>query len=496
MKTADQIVDACLSGGVISRQNITGTVMRAYSISPYACYCEFHVDAKERDPFTRFGDLLRGWGLELEQKYVDLVDSTARKQTFSYDRAGLEAFTTAALNGQKCIYNPSLFYLKENLAGKPDLLERDDSAPSDFGEYHYRVTEIKLSSGFEEKKKRRYLLQGLFYNFLLGKIQGYFAPRFTMVDRHNVRTSFDCAPLDDELSLALSEIGNIQSGKVKPDAVYGTCDDAYWSRYCNCQAEAERDISIVPLLKDPRIRAQMLAVGIRVIDHVAKLSPDEISKFKWVGKRAELIARHAGCFVTGKESVVTPVVFPTAKDAEVYLDVEDTGDIHPRIPHFVFLIGAVVRKIGASPVSHSFVIDSEREIATKTNEFLALLETLGDYRVYIWSKKEIVEFNKIFKTYGIANRSVDEFNSRCLDLKELFEGKVYFPVHGNSVKEIARFLGYKWREEGVDAMAGMALTYDYLEKGDQEALKKVQTYNDDDCLAMITIKDWLFAHAR
>jgi uncharacterized protein len=439
--------------------------------------------------------LLRNWGLELEQKYVDSIDSTARKQTFPYDRAGFVAFVTAALNGQKCIYNPPLFYLKENLAGKPDLLERDDSAPSDFGAYHYRVTEIKLSSGFEEKKKRRYVLQGLFYNFLLGKIQGYFAPRFTMVDRHNVQTSLDYAPLEHELILALKEIENIQLGKDKPDAVYGTCDDAYWSRYCDRRAESERDISVVPFLKDLRIRSQMVAAGIRIIDHVAKLTPDEISKFKWVGKRAELIAQHARCLVTGKESVISPVVFPTARDAEVYLDVEDTGDVHPRISHFVFLIGAAVRKIGAGPVSHSFVIDSERDIATRTREFLTLLETLGDYRVYIWSKKEIVEFNKIFKAYGIANRSVDEFNSRCLDLKEIFEGKVYFPVYGNSVKEIAKFLGYKWREEGVDAMEGMALTYEYLERGDRKALKKVRTYNNDDCLAMITIKDWLVEHA-
>jgi predicted RecB family nuclease len=40
-------------------------------------------------------------------------------------------------------------------------------------------------------------------------------------------------------------------------------------------------------------------------------------------------------------------------------------------------------------------------------------------------------------------------------------------------------------------MEGSALTYDYFERVDQKALKKVQTYNDDDCLAMITIKDWL-----
>jgi predicted RecB family nuclease len=495
MRTLEQLLDACFCGGEISRQNITGTVIRAYAISPYACYCQLHVELKERDPLTRFGDSLRAWGLELEARYVDSIDAAARKQAFSYDHAGFKAFLTAAIHGQKCIYNPPLFYLKDNLAGKPDLLERDDSAPSNFGAYHYRVTEIKLSSGFGEREKRRYLLQALFYNLLLGKIQEYIPPKFSMVDRYGIRTSFDYAPFEPELIQALTEIENIRSGREKPDAVYGTCDDAYWSKFCDQQAEAERDISIVPFLKDHRIRSQLVAAGIRVIDRLAELTPDEISKFKWIGKRAELIARHAGCLVTGKESVISRVSFPATKDAEVYLDIEDTGNVHPRIPHFVFLIGAAIRKIGAAPVSHSFVIHSEADIPVKTAEFLGLLDSLGDYHVYIWSKKEIVEFRRIFEAHGIANRSVDQFYARCHDLKDLFEGKVYFPVYGNSVKEVAKFMGYKWRHEGIDAMEGMALTYDYLEKGDKEALRKVRTYNDDDCFAMITIKDWLVEHA-
>src|SRR5689334_3508471 len=130
MRTVDEIVARSLEGGQISRQNVTATAMRAYAVSPYACYCHFHVDPKLKDPPTRFGDLLKNWGLRLEQTYVDRRDATARAQRFSYDSDGFREFVRLAVRGEKYIYNPAVFWLGLNLAGKPDLLVRDDSAPS------------------------------------------------------------------------------------------------------------------------------------------------------------------------------------------------------------------------------------------------------------------------------------------------------------------------------------------------------------------------------
>jgi len=491
MKSIREILDQSVSGGAISSQNITGSILRAHTISPYACYCEYHVDPRAKDAPTNFGNLLQTWGIELEHRYVDSKDQAARKQCFSYDPAGFETFVNAAANSQKYIYNPPLFWLKDNLAGKPDLLVRGDTAPSNFGRHHYRVVEIKFSSRFAEKNKRHYLIQALLYNHMLGLIQGYLPPLFTMVNRHGEESIFEYTQYEEELKQALREVEEIRVGTVKPDPVYGTCADAHWAKYCDAQAKAKKDISLVPYLKDQRIRSQMVATGIRTIDDLSKLSVDELSKFKWVGKRSELIFKQTKCLLTGKEFVCDKLVLPAYDGPEVYLDVEDTGSVHPRIPHFVFLIGMVVRRPGEAAKYHSLVIDSEKAIPAKTREFLAFLDTLGDYQGYFWSKKELVEFAKIFDTYGISGSSVDRFLSRCCDLKDVFEGKVFFPVHGQSVKEIAKCLGYSWRELGVDAMEGMVLTYDYLENGNQQSLKKVQTYNEDDCLGMLTIRDWL-----
>lgn len=440
MRSREDIIARCLSNGSISRQNITPTAMRAYVVSPYACYCHFHVDPKEKDATTRFGELLKRWGSELEHRYVDALDPNARKQSFSYDRSGFEAFVDLAIKGEKNIYNPPLFFLPENLAGRPDLLVRDDSAPSDFGDHHYRVIEIKLSSKFEERNKRHYLLQAVLYNLLLGKVQNSLPSSLTMVDRHSQATVVGHAPYGAELAQALQAIEQIQSGRVTPDPVYNTCGEAYWSRHCDACAEAARDVSLIPYLKDARIRDQMVASKVRTIDDLAKLSEQEIGRFKWVGKRAEFFSRQAQCSVSGKELVIQKVSLPQNKECEIYLDLEDTGFIHPTIPHFVFLIGLAVRK--AREVQyHQFVIHSEKEVATKTKEFLALLDECGDYQIYHWSKKEPEEFEKIFDASGIAGSSVDKFKAALVDLSKTIEGKVYLPVRKYSVKDVANFFG-------------------------------------------------------
>src|ERR1017187_1605209 len=108
--TSDEVLASCLNGRNISRENVTATVVRAYVVSPFACFCEFHVEPTLRDPSTHFVDLLAKWGRELEQRYVGGLDAKAIEKRFSYDAGGFREFANAAIAGEKYIYNPPLFY--------------------------------------------------------------------------------------------------------------------------------------------------------------------------------------------------------------------------------------------------------------------------------------------------------------------------------------------------------------------------------------------------
>ena len=480
--TSDEVLALCLSAGAISRQNITAKDVRAYVVSPFACFCEFHVESGQRDPSTHFVQLLAGWGLELERRYVCGLDAKATEKRFSYDAAGFREFVNAAIAGEQFIYNPPLFYLPENLAGKPDLLIRDDSAPSVFGKHHYRVTEIKCSSRFSDAAKRHYRLQAAFYNALLGKVQQYTPPQFTMIDRHGVGENFEHATSVPELDDVLRGIEDIRLGRVTPTPVYGTCSDAYWDRYCNEKAMECRDISLVHNL-GVRIRDQMVAKGIQTFDQLAGLSVADIGKFKWVGKQGEFLSRQAKCLVSSHAQIAQRVVLPTGKQCEVYLDIEDTGFIHPNVPHYVFMIGIVTVQGDVSDY-RLFSADSENDVPKMVRDFLAFLEGLGDYQVYYWSHKEASEFQKIFDKHRISGPEVDRFNAQRLDLSQVVKGRVFFPVHSYSVKDVAKFLGYHWEQTDVDAMEAMVLFFGYLETQDRKKFDRIATYNKDDCYAM------------
>jgi uncharacterized protein len=68
-----------------------------------------------------------------------------------------------------------------------------------------------------------------------------------------------------------------------------------------------------------------------------------------------------------------------------------------------------------------------------------------------------------------------------------------FPTYGNGLKEVAAYIGYKWKHADVNAMESIALYFQYVQNpaANKDKLEKVIDYNKDDCTATMLIKDWL-----
>ena len=86
-------------------------------------------------------------------------------------------------------------------------------------------------------------------------------------------------------------------------------------------------------------------------------------------------------------------------------------------------------------------------------------------------------------TNSIVNRFVDIY-------EQLIES-VALPIDSYALKTIARWLGFEWREQEASG-AKCIYWYDkWLETGDRTLLTIIQDYNEDDCRATRTVKDWL-----
>jgi len=86
---------------------------------------------------------------------------------------------------------------------------------------------------------------------------------------------------------------------------------------------------------------------------------------------------------------------------------------------------------------------------------------------------------------------------RMVDLSPLTTNAFAFPTHGEGLKDIARFLGFNWRQGDVDALASVALYSQWIDSDGTDAAAKqsILDYNEDDCRATMVVYDWLRAAA-
>ena len=94
--------------------------------------------------------------------------------------------------------------------------------------------------------------------------------------------------------------------------------------------------------------------------------------------------------------------------------------------------------------------------------------------------------------FNIDNESVQFVLDRLIDLRPIILKAYAFPIYKEGLKEIAKYLGFSWILDDVDAMGSIALFTKFVESEgkDIESKTKILTYNEDDCQATKFIFDW------
>jgi uncharacterized protein len=80
---------------------------------------------------------------------------------------------------------------------------------------------------------------------------------------------------------------------------------------------------------------------------------------------------------------------------------------------------------------------------------------------------------------------------RFLDIYEQLTRSVALPIESYALKVIARWLGFEWRDPEATGAKCIYWYDQWLETGDHTLLELIQRYNEDDCRATLTVKNWL-----
>lgn len=464
---------------------ITARTIYDYMVSPFIVHCNKFAPEEKKDPITDYMRLLFEQGNAHEENVIEENYPDIEKVKYETLEEGFMLLLEGMAGGVSTLCGVPVFYLPEGLRGIFDVLERRDTAPSTFGDYHYVVKEIKLAKNIQ----RHHIMQAAFYNYALGKVQGYTPGSFFMVNRDF--EEFEIPYNEAVLLNILQDIREILNGKeVSP--THGACQWP-WATYNDEEAIRRRDISLVSGV-GPSFKEKLADTGIRTVDELANAAIDSLTCIKGIGEKTAMkFLNGSKALQTGKPIQIGHVEFPR-RDTEIFLDLEGTGEqvADEELVAIDYLIGALVRKDGKEEyvpfVAHG--LDKEKEMF---EGFISWLQGQKDFIIYHWHSYERTHLNRLAERHDLS----DELKSMLFDnMRDLYKDAIScfaYPTYGNGLKEVAKFMGYEWRHEDVNAMESIAIYFQYTNDPENNAdqLQKVIDYNEDDCQATKVVRDWL-----
>jgi predicted RecB family nuclease len=264
------------------------------------------------------------------------------------------------------------------------------------------------------------------------------------------------------------------------------CGECRFQAYCRQKAVAKDDLSLLSG-KTEKERTRIHSKGIFTVTQLShtfrprrrpRRLPDNREKYYHAIKA--LAIREKKIHVLGQPEL-------KIEGTPLYLDVEGSPD-----RDFYYLIGVRIGR-GKSSEQHSLwaaTVKDENEI---WNRFLDLLDAAENPHILHYGSYETTFLKRMQSRYGVPseNSVAARVVGRATNLLSHIFAKVYFPVYSNSLKDVARSLGFNWSEP--DASGSIAIVWrQQWERSGCHALKqKLINYNAEDCEALARLEERL-----
>ena len=165
----------------------------------------------------------------------------------------------------------------------------------------------------------------------------------------------------------------------------------------------------------------------------------------------------------------------------VYLDVEGTPD-----RDFYYLIGLRIASRDSSR-HYSFWANDVSEEKEIWAAFLRMLATLDKPQLIHYGSYETLFLKRLKDRYSGAEETpafLDHLIAEAVNLLSVIYAQIYFPTYSNSLKEIARYLGFHWSAGDVAGLATLMWRSAWEFSQDSRLKQKLLTYNAEDCEAL------------
>src|SRR5579863_2393998 len=170
----------------------------------------------------------------------------------------------------------------------------------------------------------------------------------------------------------------------------------------------------------------------------------------------------------------------SAPGTPVYFDVEGDPD-----RDFYYLIG--LRTSSADSFLHySFWANDLSDERDMWTECLRRLGAIDNPRLIHYGSYE-TQFLKRMKTRypNIGNPVfLEQLGKSALNLLSVIYAHAYFPTYSNSLKEVARYLGFRWSDNTSSGLTALVWRSQWESSREPGLKRKLVTYNAEDCEAL------------
>lgn len=252
------------------------------------------------------------------------------------------------------------------------------------------------------------------------------------------------------------------------------CQLCAWQPHCRHLIAESQPLLLLPGLA-PRHLALLEDEGIHTLAELAaaRSLPEPLN--------SRLIAQ-AQATLSNQAVVLRSFTVPSAP-VELYFDIEAAPDC-------VYLLGVVVVK-GDQREYVACLAETPTQEEQAWQNFLALVDRYPDAPIFHFHIFEVQTCRQLAQRYHTPRSKLKQLEARMVDLHAVVTQNITLPTEGYSLKAIARWLEFQWRDAGASGAQSLVWYAQWQATGDSEILATTLRYNEDDCLATYRLKDWL-----
>jgi uncharacterized protein len=478
---------------------ITAQDLYNYTKCAHRVYLDTNGDPEDKSEVSSFVKLLWEMGLQKELEHLGTLAGTPIEDLKALPIAAAAARTVELMRkGAALIYQGVI--RADGMLGRPDLLIRRDDHASTLGNWYYEAIDIKAGRGWEErdgertKFKRHYALQIMFYRDLLARTQSYAPPVGRIVNVDSAIEEFDCADFATDYADALAQVERLVSARDTSEPVLSSaCAQCEWYKRCRRWVEDRRDPSGLFFIGKQKFALKEKGLG--TIEAIAAMDVErylkEPNKIPRMGKASlERMKRRAQVMLAGKPEIRPGYSFPAAEE-EIYFDIEDDPT-----QGLVYFFGMVLQDRSGRDDFLYFQADGAEEEENTVRLFWEFIKAHPKAAFYVYSHKERSTLRALMRRYELDASVYDQYVRQEFDLYQFIVDYSDWPTYSYGIKQIARQIGFSWRDPDPSGANSIAWFNDYLkDRSRKELLQRILDYNEDDCRAMIAIKRYFERHA-